>query len=317
MHTMPIKKRNPLLVVVWSFGLFVLMHTSQYPGMFLAAKMAKVSFGGIASGAFANHYSILWMGSNAVILGIPVVFMITKYLWRRDSTWMLLDFNIRLFFDGAILGLLVPICIVAVLSLFDVVRVTGHPTRFSSLELGSALVGSLGLSLFTGIVEEVVFRGMAAREFAARYGWIVAAMMSGLYFGVVHLLSEIPTVSVGDALWIVLGAMIVGALFVTMLAKSGSLWFPIGFHVAWNFCLAAIIGTRMSGDESSLGLFETELYGSPALTGGKFGLELSVISILAYVIVTIILLRFSPSHRNSIPVPDSLLPGDGPAGHRS
>lgn len=312
MHKRPIKKRNPLLVLVWSFGLFMLMHTSQYPGMFVASKLVGVDSGEIASGAFASHYSVLCMGLNALILGIPIVFVVTRYLWRRDSTWMFLDLKSRPFFCGAILGLLLPISIVVVLSLFDVVQITGYPTRFRLVEVGSALVGFWGLSLFTGIVEEVVFRGMAAREFATHYGWIVAAIMSGLYFGTVHLLSKIPTVSVGDAVWIILGGMIVGSLFVAMLVRSRSLWFPIGFHGAWNFCLAAIIGTRMSGDESSLGLFEIELQGSPILTGGKFGLELSIISIVAYIILTIVLIWLIPSHMSSAAVGDSPTEGENP-----
>lgn len=310
MYKRPIKKRNPLLVIIWSFGLFILIHTSQYSGIFLASKMVGVSFDQIASGAFTNHYSALCRGLNSLILGIPIVFVIIRYLWRRDLKWMCLNFNFRLLLYGAILGLLLPIFIIVVLSLFDVVHITGYPTRFSFVEIGSVLIGFWGLTLFTGIVEEVTFRGMAAREFAEYYSWIVAAIMSGLYFGAVHLLSKIPTLSIGDALWIIFGAVIVGFLFVTMLVKSRSLWFPIGFHVTWNFCLVAIIGTPMSGGESSLGLFKTELHGSPVLTGGKFGLELSIISILVYIAVTILLIQYFPSGKSGILVPNSPMEDD-------
>lgn len=309
MNKRPIKKRNPLLVVIWSFGLFILMHTSQYSGIFLASKMVNVDFGEIASGAFTNHYSVLYMGLNVLILGIPIVFVIIRYLWGRDLRWMCLDVNLKLFFYGAILGLLLPIFILVILSLFDAVHVTGYPSRFSFVEIGSVLIGYFGLALFTGIVEEVVFRGMAAREFATRYGWKVAAIVSGIYFGMVHLLPKIPTLSIGDVVWIIFGAMIVGILFVAMLVKSRSLWLPIGFHLTWNFSLSAIIGTTMSGDESSLGLFKTEVSGSPILTGGKFGIELSVITLLAYVLVTIVLIYIVPNSKSGIL--ESNLPVEG------
>ncbi len=68
-----------------------------------------------------------------------------------------------------------------------------------------------------------------------------------------------------------------------MLVRSKSLLLPIGFHIGWNFCLIAVLGTTISGDESKFGLLNTELSGSSILTGGEFGLELSVVSLIFYI----------------------------------
>jgi uncharacterized protein len=77
-------------------------------------------------------------------------------------------------------------------------------------------------------------------------------------------------------------------MFVAMYVRSQSLWLPIGFHIAWNFCLQGIMGVTMSGNESQVGLFNIKLSGNSFLTGGSFGIESSVFSLMAYVLVTFI-----------------------------
>jgi hypothetical protein len=52
------------------------------------------------------------------------------------------------------------------------------------------------------------------------------------------------------------------------------------------------MGITMSGNESRVGLFSIELSGNPLLTGGSFGMESSVISLVAYVLVAVIFIRF-------------------------
>jgi membrane protease YdiL (CAAX protease family) len=289
---MAFKERKPLLLIIWSFGLFVLIHTSQYSGIWLASRLSGTSFDAVASGEVVNHLTVFAGGLNALIIGVPVAFLVVKYLWRRSSEWMCLNFNFRLFLSGVVLGLFLPVLIVLILYLFGALDVAGYPDRLASRETILLLIGFIGLSLFTGIVEELVFRGMVARELAKKWGWAIAAIVSGIYFGFVHILSGIMNLSPGNALWIISGALLVNLLIVAMYVRSKSLWLPIGFHAGWNFCLAAVIGVTMSGDESTLGLFEMKLKGSVFLTGGDFGLETSVVSMAVYVIATLFFLRY-------------------------
>jgi hypothetical protein len=51
------------------------------------------------------------------------------------------------------------------------------------------------------------------------------------------------------------------------------------------------MGTTVSGSEPTIGLLDVELNGSPFLTGGTFGLETSVISLLFYVLASVLILR--------------------------
>ena len=161
----------------------------------------------------------------------------------------------------------------------------------------AVLVGYAGLFLFTSIAEETVFRGMAVREIAVKWGWIYATIIGGIYFGLIHILSNIQNLSLFDAIWIIISAIIVSGLFVALLIRSKSLWLPIGFHAGWNFCLAAILGTKMSGGDSDFGLFRVELSGNTLITGGQFGMEASVISLLFYIITAVLFLKYSRKGR--------------------
>ena len=99
--------------------------------------------------------------------------------------------------------------------------------------------------------------------------------------------------SIFDAIWIMIAGTMVSGLFVSMLIRSQSLWLPIGFHAGWNFCLVAILGTKMSGGDSDFGLFSVELSGITLITGGQFGMEASVISMVFYILIAVLFIKYS------------------------
>jgi membrane protease YdiL (CAAX protease family) len=287
------KIRNPFLVIFWSLGLFFLMHTWQYLGTMIASLVSGATFESIISGNFENQKTIFVMGLLAVIVGIPLVFVIIKYLWKRNFEWMCIDFNLRYFLKGIVWGFILPVGIIFILMISENASLTELPNRFTALNLTAILIGYFGLSLFTAISEEIVFRAIAVREMAAKWNWIVATILGGIYFGVIHLLSNINNITFINAFWIIIAAMIASFLFVAMYVRSKSLWLPIGFHAGWNFCLTAIIGTKMSGKESNFGIFNFELSGNQLLTGGQFGVEASVIPLLFYLVIAILLIKYS------------------------
>lgn len=111
----------------------------------------------------------------------------------------------------------------------------------------------------------------------------------GIVFGFMHLLSILNEITIASALWIVLAAVIASVMFTTMYVHFQSLWVPIGFHMGWNFCLKAVIGTTMSGKESTFGMFNSHLSGNNFITGGQFGIEASIIAMLFYATIAFLL----------------------------
>ena len=124
-------------------------------------------------------------------------------------------------------------------------------------------------------LEELIFRGVLYRIIESRLGTNLALVISGLFFGLSHITNEHAT------LVSVLGAGIGGLIAGTMFSATKRLWLPISFHVMWNFT-QVFYGTPVSGmDEfSGYSLVQSRLQGPDLLTGGPFGPENSIITII-------------------------------------
>jgi len=289
------KTRNPVVVLLWTCGLLVLMQVHQYISIFLSSLMCGASFEAIIEGDFNSECCVLWRGLAAVIFGVPVVILIVKYLWRRSWEWIRFRFSGMLFGYGILLGMILPGIILMLLFSLGMAAIVATPARYGLVDLFSVILGTIGFTAFVAVSEEIIFRGMAFREWAAKMSWLLAMILSGLYFGAVHLLSLLPQINLFQIGWIMVSALVAGVLFVTMYMRSGSLWLPIGFHFGWNLCLQLFFGTTVSGQEATFGLFRTELSGPVFLTGGAFGIESSVITYILYAVIAILFLRYSRS----------------------
>ncbi len=286
-----IKPRNMFLVILWSYGLFILMHLYQYIGALIASMSSGQGFEAIMSGKFESVQTDFIISLTALVIGVTLVFLVTKFLWRRSAGWMRLQFDLKSLIAGIVLDIILPLVIIQILDLLGAAEISWKPAVPGSNETLLVITGYACLAVFSGIAEEIVFRGMAVREIALRHGWLIAVIIGGIYFGAAHLVTKLGALTIPDAFGVLIAGTLVSFMFVAMYRRSRSLWMPIGFHMAWNFFLKGVMGTTVSGSESTIGLLDVELTGSPFLTGGAFGLETSVISLLFYVLASVLVLR--------------------------
>lgn len=284
--------RNPFLVLIWSFGLFLFIHLGQYVGALLAMWRSGQTFDALMSGQYEDHVTLLMKGIGATVAGIPLVYVAVTLLWQRPVDWMQLPFRLGPLVAGVGLGFMLPIFVVIVL------RVMGHASIQLSqniLRRGKKvawLTGVALLAVFTGVAEEIVFRAMAARELSLVWGWPLAVLVSGAYFGAAHLIGQLRTMTWSKAVTLMISSVLVSFLLIAMYVRSGSIWLPIGFHAAWNFALVGILGLPMSGNETEVSLFQTNVQGPVLLTGGALGIEASAIALGFYVILGLLFVVF-------------------------
>ena len=284
--------RNPFLVLLWTFGLFMFMHLGQYVGALLAVRRSGQTFDAIMGGKYEDHMTLLMKGIGALLAGVPLVWIAATVLWRRPIEWMQLSFRGGWLVAGLGLGLLLPIVIAWILRLLGQASIGRSRSILIPRRKAAWLIGIACLALFTGIAEEIVFRAMAARELSLAWGWPLAILVSGTYFGVVHLIGQLKTMTLTKALAILGSSILVSFLLIAMYIHSGSLWLPIGFHAAWNFSLVGILGLPMSGNETEVSLLQTTLRGKPWLTGGAVGMEASAVALGSYVIIGVLFVVF-------------------------
>jgi len=123
------------------------------------------------------------------------------------------------------------------------------------------------------------------RKLGEHLGPWVSLILSSMFFGLIHILN--PKASIASSIAITLTAGVVLGLLYLL---SENLWLPIGLHVAWNFVQGGIFGIPGSG-KSQKGLLESKLVGTDLITGGKFGPEASIVTIMLFTFVNLYLLR--------------------------
>ena len=147
--------------------------------------------------------------------------------------------------------------------------------RIEGLNPWSYLVPALAMAISSSVFEELLFRGVLFLSLETWLGSWVALAVSSLVFGLTHLMN--PEGTLEGALFIAVEAgILLGAAF--MLTRR--LWLSIGFHLAWNYTQSAIFSGIVSGNEAQPGLIRSTVTGPDLLTGGKFGVESSILALL-------------------------------------
>ena len=123
--------------------------------------------------------------------------------------------------------------------------------------------------------EEIIFRGVLFRWIDEKWGFVTALVTSAILFGAMHMGQPNATWWSSLAIAIEAGLML-GAAY----KWSGTLWFPIGIHWAWNFFQGNIFGFAVSGSDAGVSLFHSVTNGPEILTGGSFGAEASIITVI-------------------------------------
>lgn len=132
----------------------------------------------------------------------------------------------------------------------------------------------LFFSLATAFAEEILFRGILFRITEEKFGSIISMLFSAFLFGIAHLFNENATILSAISIGLEAG-LALSALY--MLTRN--LWACIIAHATWNF-LESNIGVAVSGTPSTKSFFKSTLSGDTLLTGGDFGVEFSIITVL-------------------------------------
>ncbi|GAA2965264.1 MULTISPECIES: CPBP family intramembrane glutamic endopeptidase [Streptomyces] len=157
-------------------------------------------------------------------------------------------------------------------------------------------VGLVGFMAAAAFTEEVMFRGVLFRIIEEYTGTWIALISTGLVFGLMHLANPHADLWGAIAIAIEAGGML-GAAYIA----TRSLWLPIGLHFGWNFAAAGIFSTEVSGNDTPQGLLDTTTSGPTPITGGAFGPEGSLYSVLFGVLVTIGFLWLAHRRGNLVP----------------
>lgn len=153
-----------------------------------------------------------------------------------------------------------------------------HPAGLNPWSL--AIAAPIAEMMFVGVFEEVLFRAILFRILDQWLGSRVALLLSALLFGLAHLPGE------GVTMLAIANTVVAGVMFTAAYMLTRRLWLCIGIHAAWNYTLGSIFSIAVSGNRSSAGLINGTLTGPDWLTGGAYGLEASVGTLLVLIVLS-------------------------------
>jgi membrane protease YdiL (CAAX protease family) len=219
--------------------------------------------------------------------------LVTSALFARFERRSFADYGLPVrsafgarFLEGLLWGVVLMSCVLLVL------RATGN-FHFGSIGLTTeeiSLYAIVWAAVFAmvGLVEGFAFGGYPLFALARGLGFWPAAAILAVLFGSVHLAANAGENWLGSV-----SLVIVGVLMAFTLQRTGSLWFAIGIHAAWDWAQSFLYGVPDSGIIIAGHLLNPSFHGSKWMTGGTAGPEASVVTLLGYVFAfALINLRF-------------------------
>jgi membrane protease YdiL (CAAX protease family) len=187
----------------------------------------------------------------------------------------------RLFWTGALWGFVAISLLILLLwgsHAFTSGHVILHGLRFVRFAAFWAV-----FFLLVGLFEEFLLRGYSQFTLARGVGfWLAAIALSGA-FGLIHLRNA------GEHWNGALAAAAIGFFFCFTLRRTGSLWFAVGFHAAWDWGETFFYSVPDSGMKSPGHLLSSSLHGPAWLSGGSVGPEGSL---LCFIVIALIWIAF-------------------------
>ncbi|MEU4361743.1 CPBP family glutamic-type intramembrane protease [Promicromonospora sp. NPDC023987] len=257
----------------------------------LVAVMAVALAGGQAVMAVqGNHWLELVVGVATAVLAVFV------YAWvvRRTERRAPVEVELRSAAPGIGLGTLIGIGLFGAVILN--IAFLGDYT-VNGLGTTSGAIGLVGFMAAASVTEELMFRGVLFRIIEGWTGTWIALTLTSVLFGASHLFNPNATLWGALAIAIEAGGMLTAAYIATR-----KLWVPIGLHFGWNLAGSAIFSTEVSGNDTPQGLLDATMSGPALITGGDFGPEGSVYSVVFCVLAAAVFMWLAHRRGHLVPL---------------
>jgi membrane protease YdiL (CAAX protease family) len=226
------------------------------------------------------------LSEGALLVSVLISTAIMALIERR-SVWSYGLSDLRAFqrfLYGVFWGIVLPSILVGGLA------ATGHlvtkPALFRFWDILTYGCGWATAFFIVGMAEETLFRGYLQITLVRLIGFWPAALFLSIVFGLAHL-SNLETSPLS-----IIAAGLLGLILSLCLQLSGSLWWGIGLHTAWNWTQSFLYGTSSNGYYVEGHLLQSQPIGDPRWSGGQAGPEASAL-ILPILALTIVIVRLS------------------------
>lgn len=160
----------------------------------------------------------------------------------------------------------------------------GNPLE-TEVKMAFVFSGIFYTGLGAGIVEEMLFRGLIMNVVIKKFGKAAGVVAPSILFASLHIIGR--KFSLFSYAQVMIAGTMVGIMFSLIALEGHSIWNSAIVHAVWNLIIIGgvlTIGTEFDRYALYSYVLETP---SALLTGGEFGIESSVISIIGYIVVSL------------------------------
>jgi membrane protease YdiL (CAAX protease family) len=261
----------------WGFAFYVAMF---YPLQFVASRWAgSLNLGALWSTMMAELGVLV-----AAVIPSGVLARVENRRWGVYGLPGRLAFG-KLFWVGAVWGIAgITLLLGAMYGVraFDFGHLAIHGLRAVRFAVFWAV-----FFLLVGFFEEFLLRGYSQFTLTRAIGFWPAAALLSCMFGLIHLSNA------GEQWPGLLAAAVIGFFFCLTLRRTGTLWFAVGFHAAWDWGETFLYSVPDSGTLFPGHLLKSSFHGPQWLTGGKVGPEGSV---LCFVVIALVWFGFARAY---------------------
>lgn len=170
--------------------------------------------------------------------------------------------------EGALVGVVMAGGVAAGMYLLGGMQIRGLATTGSALVL-SALAW-LVANICVGLAEEFCYRSYLLQTLWKSIGFWPGAMVIALGFTADHYFFK-----TGENIWDVITLISLSLMVSYSVVRTGTLWFAVGFHIAFDYMQLFVIGTPNGAQVPQGRLLDASFNGPSWLTGGALGTEAS------------------------------------------
>jgi len=170
--------------------------------------------------------------------------------------------------EGVLAGVLMAGAVAAGMYLLGGMQIHGFTNTGGALEL--AALAWAAANICVGLAEELWYRGYLLQTLWKSIGFWPASMAISLAFTADHYFFK-----TGENIWDVITLMSLSLVMCYSVRKTGTLWFSVGFHFAFDYMQLFVIGTPNGARIPQGRLLDASFDGPAWLTGGVLGTEAS------------------------------------------
>jgi uncharacterized protein len=170
--------------------------------------------------------------------------------------------------EGALLGLGMAGAVAMGMYFCGGMQVHGFATAGSALALSA--VAWLGANICVGLAEEFWYRSYLLQTLWKSIGFWPASIVISLAFTADHYFFK-----TGENIRDVITLVSLSLMVCYSVRKTGTLWFAVGFHAAFDYAQLFIIGTPNGSRVPQGALLDASFHGPAWLNGGELGTEAS------------------------------------------